>query len=248
MDEGRDRGRALHRVGQPGEERQLGRLADRAHEEEERDGQVGVGGDARVGLGEDLAVVQGAEGDPDQHDAEAEAEVPHPGHDEGLLARVGGRLPLVPEADQEVGAEAHRLPEHVQDQEVAGQHQHHHREHEEVQVGEEAGVAVVVVHVAGGVEVDEEAHSGHHQQHHRGELVHLRGDRGLERSRDHPREQVAGPGLAVPDPDEHEARGHERGEEGRNRDPVRLVPDEAPEQGVDQRAEQREQRDQPDES
>ena len=191
VDEGRDRGRALHRVGQPGEEGQLRRLAARAHEEEERDGEVDVGAHARVGLGEDLAVVERAEGDPDEHDAEAEAEVAHPVDDEGLLARVGGRLLLVPEADQEVRAEADRLPEDVEDEEVAGQHQHHHREHEQVQVGEEARVARIVVHVADGVEVDEEAHPGHHQQHHRGELVHLRGDRGLEGARDHPGEEVA---------------------------------------------------------
>ncbi len=96
--------------------------------------------------------------------------------------------------------------------------------------------------------MDEEAHPGHHQQHHRGQLVHLRGDGGVERARHHPREEVAGPRLPVPDAAEHHARGHERGEQGRHRDPVGLVSDEAAEDGVDQRADEREQRDQPDES
>src|SRR2546427_4003678 len=50
------------------------------------------------------------------------------------LFRSRRRRARVPEADQQVRAEAHRLPEDVQDEEVAGQHEHRHREDEQVEV------------------------------------------------------------------------------------------------------------------
>ncbi len=228
VDERGDRRGAFHGVGQPGVERELGGLAAGAHEEEERDGGIGPHAHRGVGLAEDGAVVQRAEGDPDQHDAQPEAEVPHPVHDEGLLARVGGGLLLVPEPDEEVRAEADRFPEDVEHEEVARQHQHHHREHEEVQIGEEAGVARIAVHVAGGVEMDEEPHPGHDQQHHRGELIHLRRERGLERPRRDPRKQLAHERLARPDAREDGAGGEEGGGQRGDGDPVRPTPDDRP--------------------
>ena len=57
MDEGRHRGRALHRVGEPGEERYLRRLAGRPHEDEQADGGEIAGADA-VDVGEDGRVVE----------------------------------------------------------------------------------------------------------------------------------------------------------------------------------------------
>ena len=92
-----------------------------------------------------------------EHDAEAEAEVADAVDDERLLGGVVGRAAPEVEADQQVGAEADRLPEDEEQEEVVGQHQHQHREDEERQVGEEAVVAAVAVHVADGVDVDQEA-------------------------------------------------------------------------------------------
>src|SRR4030095_11048907 len=137
-------GRPFHGVGQPGEEWELRGLANRAGEEEEGDGEIGAGAHGVGGLAEDLAVVEGAEGGPDEHDAEGEAAVAHPGDDEGLLARVSGGLLLVPEADQEIRAEAHRLPAHVEEEEVASHYERQHGEDEEVEVGEEAREARIV--------------------------------------------------------------------------------------------------------
>src|SRR5207244_963847 len=77
---------------------------------------------------------------PQPDDAQAEAEVADTVDDERLLARLRRGRSRVPEPDQQVRAEADRLPEHVQEEEVAGEDQHRHREHEEVQIGEGAHV------------------------------------------------------------------------------------------------------------
>ena len=71
----------------------------------------------------------------------------------------------VPERDQQVGRGADERPADDQQQEVAGQDQQQHAEHEEVQVREEARVALVGRHVGGRVEVDQRRDAGHHQRH-----------------------------------------------------------------------------------
>src|SRR5439155_13737445 len=69
--------------------------------------------------------------------------------------------------------QAHRLPSDEQHQVVVAKDQEQHREHEQVQVGEEPPHPPVAVHVADGVNVDQEAHGADHQQQHRGQLVDL---------------------------------------------------------------------------
>ena len=64
------------------------------------------------------------------------------------------------EADEQVRGETDALPADEHQQEVLGEHQRQHEEHEEVEVGEEAPVALFVRHVADGVDVDEEADAG----------------------------------------------------------------------------------------
>ncbi len=66
----------------------------------------------------------------------------------------------VPEADQRVGGEADEGPADDQQDEVAGEDQQQHREDEEVEVAEEAVVALVGVHVAERVEVDQGRDAG----------------------------------------------------------------------------------------
>ena len=63
---------------------------------------------------------------------------------EGLLARVGRRFLQEPEADQQVAAQAHAFPADEHHDQVRGQHQRQHEEHEEIQVAEEAAVAAFV--------------------------------------------------------------------------------------------------------
>jgi hypothetical protein len=190
VDERGDRCRTGHRVGQPDVERNLRRLPAGAHEQtqsdqvdelkrrpRERNGH-GQPGDrlevlADVGKGERRGHAHVHEGLEDQEDPDQEAEVPDPVHDEGLAPAEGVVAVAVPEADQQVGAEAHALPAQEQEHQVVGQHEHEHREREQVHVAEEALeppiVPMVVVHVADGVDVDQEAHTRHHQDHHRRE-------------------------------------------------------------------------------
>ena len=189
VDERGDRGRSLHGVGQPGVERDLRALSSCTEEEQQR-----RGGDRhrsprererrRV---EDVAEVQAAAPhEQDQH-AEQEPEVAHAVHDERLLPRLGGSRPLVPEADQQVRAQAHAFPAHEHEQEVVGQHQREHREHEQVEVQEEPAERGIVRHVAGGVDVDQEADPGHDQRHHRRQRIQHERDVGPEVADPEPR-------------------------------------------------------------
>ena len=62
-----------------------------------------------------------------QQDADQEAEVAEPGHQERLLRR-GRRLgPLVPVADQQIRAQANELPDDVDREQVVREHESEHR-------------------------------------------------------------------------------------------------------------------------
>ena len=68
--------------------------------------------------------------DPQQQDAHQQSDVADAGHHEGFLCGFPGAGALEPEADEQVGAQAHQLPRDVQQQEVVGQRQGQHRRHE----------------------------------------------------------------------------------------------------------------------
>ena len=106
-----------------------------------------------------------------QQHADDEAGIAHAIDDECLLARVAGRLLVEVEADQQVAAQSHAFPADEQQHVVVRQHQHQHEEDEQIEVAEEAVVAVVVRHVAGGVDVDQETDAGDDQDHHRAERI-----------------------------------------------------------------------------
>ncbi len=224
MDQCGDRGGAFHRVRQPDMQRKLRGLPYRSHEEQERDDgvqAVGVSEDVhhlpdmgRHGR-EDRVVVQRAEGYEYQHHAEAEAEVADPVHDERLLARVRRGLLLVPEPDKEVGAKADRLPEHVKLEEVVRHDEHQHGEREQGEVGEEARISLVPVHVAGGIYMDERADRGDDDEHHGGQLVDLEPDMDVEIARYDPGVQDGVDGLPAHDV---EKRGYGQRKRRQHRD------------------------------
>ena len=165
VDQRRHRGRALHRVEQPGLQRHLRGLA--AGAEQEQQPERGVHAAARrVRAVEDAGEVDRAERAEHEEDRDREPGVTDPVDDERLLGRDRrGRLEL-PEPDQQVGRQADALPADVQDQVVVGQHQQQHRGDEQVHVAEEPPPAGVVRHVADRVDVDERANAGD-QQHER---------------------------------------------------------------------------------
>ena len=166
MDQRRDGRRALHGVGQPDVQREHGALARTADEHQpqgQRNHPAGrserrSGG--REGEGPGVVAVD--------EDADEEAQVGEARDDEGLL-RGGDRRGLrVVEADQEVGAHAHQLPEEIHLEDVRRHDQPHHAHREQRQEGVVALEAPLALHVAQRVDVDHERDGGdHHEHHHR---------------------------------------------------------------------------------
>ena len=132
----------FHRVGQPDVQRQLRALAAGSQEEQKTDGSAhrsahvggGVGKPRRpedawhqraVGKG-GVVEVERAVGHPEQERGHGQAEVADAVDEKRLLRRFC-RLGLrEPEADQQVATGAHCLPEDVDQQKVAGRHEHRH--------------------------------------------------------------------------------------------------------------------------
>ena len=253
VDERGDGGRAGHRVGKPDVKRDLRALADGAEEEAEANDRQGGRVSTGVGRGrrEHAVEVEGAEEGEDPEHPEKEPEVPDAVDDEGLLAGVGGVLALVVVPDQEVGAEAHAFPPHEQQQEVLGEDEGQHREHEEIEICEVPRVArlgLVVPHVADGIHVDPEADEGHEGRHQRGQGIEAHrevrgkvpgGDPGCDPLDD--RRVIAG--EKRDDPREC-GRGREpdgAGSDGRDKALAELFP----EKPVDGEARERQRRDEP---
>src|SRR5689334_1882091 len=193
MDQSADGGGAFHGVGQPNVKRKLGRFAGGAHEEEQRsdsEGAKDAPGFVRpilfADLIEELRKVQRLEGLEEQEHAQHEAEVADAVDDESFFARVRGGLFQKVKADEQVAGQADAFPSDKQQNVIGGKHQNQHEEHEQIQVAEEAVVAAFVRHVAGGVDVNEEADPRHDQDHDHGELVHLEIEARAEISRDDP--------------------------------------------------------------
>jgi hypothetical protein len=137
VDQRAHRRRAFHRVRQPDVQRELRGLAHRAAEDQDHR----RGDDELVGMQRrrvQLDEVERARRHEEQQDADHEAEVAQARGDEGF-ERGGRRIgAVVPEADQQVRAEAHQLPADEDDQEVRRQYEDQHREREDAQFDKEA--------------------------------------------------------------------------------------------------------------
>ena len=119
VDQRGDRGRALHRVGKPGVERQLRRLREGADQEEQadRDDRAAVRLEVARRLLEHRQVVEGAELAEDQERREDEADVADDVDHERLHAGRGCGAAPVPVRDQRVRGEADERPaDHEQDE------------------------------------------------------------------------------------------------------------------------------------
>jgi len=105
VDERGDRGRPLHRVGQPDLERQLGRLRQRAHEEQrarQEECRAGIRAKVFQSGGAERADTHGSGGRGEGEDPDEERRVADAVHDEGLHRRIGGRRPFALMADEQV--------------------------------------------------------------------------------------------------------------------------------------------------
>ena len=172
MDQGADRGRALHCVGQPDVEGHLGRLPHGPQEQEH----CGYSRDSLAhGPGlygfESLQHAEAADLPPDEQDAHQEPDVADTGDNKCLFSRLTGRGQLVPEPDQKVGTNSHQLPGHVQQQEAVGHHDGQHRGREHGVNGEVPPKPGIAAHVTQGVDLHQEGDEGHQPQHRYGEGV-----------------------------------------------------------------------------
>ena len=148
------------------------------------------------------------------------------GDPEGLHRRARRLGPRVPVADQEVGAEAHQLPADEELDEVGGEHDPHHREREQRLVGVVAaeGGRRLVGEIAERVDLDQEGHEGHQDQHqggvgvrehaHRGEHAVLHRDPVPEHPARHVRHRRA----------PRRDRAHQRGQRDHDREPRGRLP------------------------
>ena len=103
VEQGADRCRAFHGVRQPRHERELRALADDAAEDQQRrQGQKAGGHAGRRLRAVHLQDSQIPQMKQHQQNADEERDIAQPGHDEGLLSRLGGTKPLVPETDQKI--------------------------------------------------------------------------------------------------------------------------------------------------
>ena len=188
VDQGADRGGARHRVGQPGVQRQLRRLAHRATQQQGggENGQGVADLPLAVGGGQQRLDIEGAEFSEQQEQAQGHGSVADAGNHEGLARGAAvGRVP-VPEADQQVGADPHALPAQVEQQQVVGHYQQQHGADEQVHVGEIAADRFVFPHELNGIKMDQEAHPGDHRHHHHRESVNIKCDAGCELAHRHP--------------------------------------------------------------
>ena len=191
MNQGGNGRGARHGVREPHEEGNLGRLPRDAQKQEQGDGQQHPG----LGLGhlghlfEHLPELQRTEEPEHQEHGQQKARIAHPVDHEGLHGRPGVRgagstqdVHLVPEADEQEGAQTDAFPAHEQGQVTVPGHQNHHHGDKEVEIREEAGIttgvtliAHVVVHVGDRVNVNEGTHARDHQHHGHGQGVDLLG-------------------------------------------------------------------------
>ena len=164
MDEGTDRRRTLHGVGQPDVQGEHGTLACTADEHQPQ-GQRKHGttfGQSHLSGGECI----GACIVTIHQDTDEEAQVGEARHDERFLrSGDGGRFGII-ESDEQIGRYTHQLPEEVHLEDVRGYHQAQHGHGEERQKGIVALETPLTLHVAEGVDVYHQADGRDDDEHH----------------------------------------------------------------------------------
>ncbi len=174
VDQRADRRRAGHRVGEPGVQRHLRALARHPRQQQHRGRHQRGRGHLRH-LRQYVGDAETARAQAQDEDAEQEADVAQAGHEERLHrgARIAPVFP--PVADEEVGAQAHDLPAHVEDQEVARVDDQQHGAGEQADERAVGGVAGVGFEVADRVDLYGQGHHGHQDAEDAGQGVGLEG-------------------------------------------------------------------------
>ena len=247
----RDWRRTFHRVRQPDVQRNLCGFAGGADEQQQRRNRehapARLDRELRNAEG-DLLEIDRMELGEEKERAEDEREVADTVDDERLLGGVRRGLLLVPEADQQVRAEADALPPDEHHRQAGAEDQHQHEGGEQVQIREVPGVLAVglLVHVGGRVDVNQRANAGDDEDHHRRKAIEVERRADVQVSRRDPRIrglQDAGPGLQhrIHRGQRHSERRHQRRAGDTAGDRLRQPP---AEEGVEDEAGERQQRNQ----
>ena len=197
-------------------------------------------------------VVQAPDLQEDQEHRDHEPEVADARGDERLLARDRGTPALEPERDQQVRAEADALPAEERDEEARAEHQDQHRGAEQVHVREEARKALVAVHVADREDMDERSDAGDEEDERHRERVDEEAHVDLEPARRQPFEERGHVGAFGLGQREQRGEGDDRpqeraGHQTRSRPSRPRLTHARAEDQEHRRAEQRQQRHEPDE-
>ena len=175
--QGADRRRAFHGVRQPHLERHLGALAGGAGEEAEREQRQRRAAEAPAMASCWIVVnIERTRLGVDEEDRQQEAEVAQARDEEGLLGGSSRGGTVEPEADEQVGRDTDHLPEHVHHEEAVHEDQPEHGSREQGHVGEVAPVTRIAVHVALGVDLDQERNGGDDDEHDGREAVNVEPD------------------------------------------------------------------------
>src|SRR5271170_2057346 len=193
--------------------------------------------------------------------SQQESRVTHAVHNKRLFSRVRRRFPVKIKSDQQIAACPDAFPAHKHHQEIIRQHQNQHRKHEQIQIPKKPVIPALVRHVSRGIHVNQESHSGDHQNHHRGKRINLKFPAGHEirqpavkhviRDRGQPLEKhLCEKSLAFGSSHQLQKRAHRKNKRDKHATRAQIAYDVVreltPVEQHRRRRQQREQRDQPD--
>ena len=135
MQIGTDRSGRRHGVGQPEMERELGRLGEGTQQHQYQCDRVGRVFAQGIATGQNHAKIVAANNIGDQQQAGQQCQTAGAGDGQRHAGTLAGVTLVVPETDQQEGADAGQLPEQPQLNQVVGRYYAHHRCHEQDQIG-----------------------------------------------------------------------------------------------------------------
>ncbi len=188
MEQGAHRCGALHGVGQPGEQRKLGALADDAAEDQkggQRDHAWRQLRPHRCRVGQHRNI-QGAQLQPEQHQPQQKGHIAGSRHHKCFFPGFAGAELVEPEPDEQVGSQPHQLPEDVNLQQRAGDGKGQHGPGEEGHAAVIATESRIPGHVAQRVDLHQKADCGHHGEHRQAQRIQQDADGNCHLPGNHP--------------------------------------------------------------
>ena len=108
------------------------------------------------------------------HDRQQEGEVTHTVDDESFSAGIAGRFLFEIIANEKIGTAPDSFPTDEHEQEVVAHNEKEHGTDKQVEIGKEPVVAVFFLHVANGIDMDDQTDTGNDKHHDQSERVNLK--------------------------------------------------------------------------